>query len=146
MITNKPIAIGGDHAGFNYKTQLKQFLLDLGYQVLDFGTFSEESTDYPDYVHPLAEAIEREEHDFGILICGSSNGVCMTANKHQNIRAAICWNNELAALARQHNNANVICFAERFLDFELVKKMTETFLTTPFEGGRHQRRVGKISC
>lgn len=146
MLTKKPIAIASDHAGFDYKTELKDYLLENNYQVMDFGTFDKTSTDYPDYVHPLATAIEKEEHDFGILICGSSNGVCMTANKHQGIRAAICWNEELATLSRLHNNANVICFAERFMPIELVKTMTETFLKTEFEGGRHGRRVDKIHC
>ncbi|MCL4115088.1 UNVERIFIED_CONTAM: hypothetical protein GTU68_049502 [Idotea baltica] len=113
---------------------------------MDFGTHDKNSTDYPDYVHPLATAIEKQEHDFGILICGSSNGVCMTANKHQGVRAAICWNKELAELARLHNNANVVCFAERFMPIELVLEMTDAFLNTDFEGGRHQRRVDKMSC
>lgn len=146
MNTQKPIAIAADHAGFDYKAKIKAHLLEKGIQVMDFGTFDKESTDYPDYVHPLATAIENEEHDLGILICGSANGVCMTANKHQDIRAAICYNVELAQLARQHNNANVICFAERFTEIETVLEMTDAFLATEFEGGRHQRRVGKISC
>lgn len=146
MTTNKSIAIASDHAGFDYKDAIIKHLTEQDFQVLDFGTFSKDSTDYPDYVHPLANAIEAQEHDFGILICGSSNGVCMTANKHQNVRAAICWNLELAELARLHNNANVICFAERFMPLELVLKMLDKFLKTEFEGGRHQRRVGKISC
>ncbi len=143
---NKPIAIASDHAGFDYKKSIKDHLLNKGLQVVDYGTFDKESTDYPDHVHPLAEAIERAEHELGILICGSSNGVCMTANKHQGVRAAICWNTELAALARQHNNANVICFAERFMSLELVLEMTDVFLSTEFEGGRHGRRVDKMSC
>lgn len=143
---NKPIAIGGDHAGFTYKQQLIDHLLEQGHQVVDFGTFDEQSTDYPDYVHPLARAIEAGAHDFGILICGSGNGVCMTANKHEGIRAAFAWNEELAELARRHNNANTICFGSRFLTIEAVKSMTDRFLATDFEGGRHQRRVGKISC
>lgn len=140
----KNIGIGGDHAGFNYKEAIKDFCLEHGYEVVDFGPNSEDSVDYPDYVHPLAQAVAKGEVDFGIAICGSGNGVCMTANKHKDIRAALVWNNELSALARAHNNANVLCLPARFISLEEAKKFVETFLKTPFEGGRHQRRVDKI--
>ncbi|PSK92019.1 ribose 5-phosphate isomerase B [Taibaiella chishuiensis] len=142
--TSLPIAIGSDHAGFKYKEQLKQYLIQKGMTVEDKGTFSEESTDYPDYAHPVATMVEEGAAAAGILICGSGNGVCMTANKHQGIRAALCWNEELAMLARQHNNANVLCMPERFVDYATAQKMAELFLSTPFEGGRHERRVEKI--
>ncbi len=140
------IAIGGDHAGFQYKDRLISWLKDRGYDVKDFGTYSSESTDYPDFAHVVADAVEKKEHDLGILICGSANGVAMTANKHQGIRAAICWNEELATLARNHNNANVLCLPARFVPYELTEKIADKFLTETFEGGRHDRRVGKISC
>lgn len=142
--TTLPIAIGSDHAGFKYKEQLKQYLTQKGMTVVDKGTFSEESTDYPDYAHPVATMVEEGAAAAGILICGSGNGVCMTANKHQGIRAALCWNEELAMLARQHNNANIICMPERFVDYATAQKMADLFLSTPFEGGRHERRVEKI--
>jgi ribose 5-phosphate isomerase B len=142
--TTLPIAIGSDHAGFKYKEQLKQYLIQKGMTVEDKGTFSEESTDYPDYAHPVASMVEEGAAAAGILICGSGNGVCMTANKHQGIRAALCWNKELAMLARQHNNANIICMPERFVDYATAQKMADLFLSTPFEGGRHERRVEKI--
>jgi len=138
------IAIGSDHAGFEYKELLKSFLND--YEIKDFGTYSLESVDYPDFAHPVASAVESEEFTFGILVCGSANGVAITANKHQKIRAAICWLNEIAALARQHNNANVLCIPARFVSEDLAKQMTTTFINTPFEGGRHGNRVDKISC
>jgi len=142
----KRIAIGGDHAGVGYKEQLKQHLGKLGYAVEDFGPYTTASVDYPDYVHPLAKGIEAGEFDFGIVICGSGNGVAITANKHQGIRAALCWNEELAALSRQHNDANVLAIPARFISYELAEKMAEIFLYTPFEGGRHQSRVTKIAC
>lgn len=142
----KKIAIGGDHAGFEYKAMLVQKLELLGYEVKDFGPFSTASVDYPDYVHPLSSAIEAGEYELGIVICGSGNGVAITANKHQGIRAALCWNEELAALARQHNNANVLALPARFISYELAEKLAEIFLTTEFEGGRHQNRVNKIAC
>lgn len=138
------IAIGADHAGFAYKEMLKSFLNS--YEIKDFGTFGPASVDYPDFAHPLASAVENGEFTFGILICGSANGVAITANKHQQIRAAICWQNEIAALARQHNDANILCLPARFISEELAKEITNTFLTTIFEGGRHQTRVSKISC
>ncbi|MGM0581383.1 MAG: ribose 5-phosphate isomerase B [Bacteroidota bacterium] len=140
------VAIGGDHAGFEYKKQLVEFLKKEGHEVEDFGPDSDASVDYPDHVHPLAEAIEKGEQELGILICGSANGVAMTANKHQGIRAGIAWEDELAALTRQHNNANIICIPARFIDYEKTQSIVNTFLTTEFEGGRHGRRVDKISC
>ena len=139
-----PLAIGCDHAGFEYKEALKAMLTAQGWQVADKGTYSLESTDYPDYAHPLATMVETGGATAGILVCGSGNGVCMTANKHAGIRAALCWNVELAALARQHNNANVLCIPSRFVPLELAESMTNTFLSTAFEGGRHEKRVNKI--
>lgn len=138
------IAIGADHAGFEYKEILKEYLSD--YELKDFGTYSTDSVDYPDFAHPVAAAVENHEFDFGILVCGSANGVAITANKHQDIRAAICWENELASLSRQHNNANILCIPARFVSAYLAQEMTTTFLTTAFEGGRHEKRVNKISC
>ncbi|UEG53001.1 ribose 5-phosphate isomerase B [Mucilaginibacter daejeonensis] len=138
------IALGADHAGFNYKQALLEWLPNA--TVKDFGTYSPESTDYPDFAHPVASAVESGEFDLGILICGSANGVAITANKHQGIRAAICWQPELASLARKHNNANIVCIPERFISLDDAKKIVETFMTTEFEGGRHATRVGKISC
>lgn len=142
----KKIGIGGDHAGFEYKAKMITHLEATGYEVTDFGPGSDASVDYPDYVHPMATAVEKGELEAGIAICGSGNGVCMTVNKHQNVRGALVWNNDLSALARQHNNANVICIPARFVSFELAEEMVNIFLTTEFEGGRHQRRVDKISC
>jgi ribose 5-phosphate isomerase B len=142
----KRIAIGGDHAGVSYKEQLHQHLLTLGFEVRDFGPVNTASVDYPDYVHPLSTALELGEFDFGIVICGSGNGVAITANKHQGIRAALCWNEELAALARQHNDANVLALPARFISYEVAERLAEIFLTTSFEGGRHQSRVNKIAC
>ncbi len=141
----KILAIGCDHAGFEYKEAIRAWLEGKGYTVLNFGTNSPESVDYPDFVHPVCKAIENGEAEQGILICGSANGVAMAANKHQKIRAAICWENEVAMLARSHNDANAICLPARFVALELAKEMVETFLNTPFEGGRHQRRVEKIA-
>jgi len=138
------IAIGADHAGFEYKALLMAHLS--AHEIKDFGTYSSDSVDYPDFAHPVAAAVESGAFDFGILICGSANGVAITANKHQQIRAAICWENELAALARQHNNANILCIPARFVSTELAKTMADTFLATPFEGGRHENRVKKIAC
>ena len=142
--TKIKIAIGADHAGFEYKEILKDFLQD--YEVKDFGTYSENSVDYPDFAHPVAAAIENGEFTYGILLCGSANGVAITANKHQHIRAGLCWENEVASLVRKHNNANVLCIPARFVSEELAKAITTTFLTTEFEGGRHQNRVEKILC
>lgn len=142
----QPIAIGCDHAGFDYKEELKKYLAGQGLNVRDFGTNSKDSVDYPDFAHPLAEAVEKGECSLGILLCGSANGVAITANKHQGIRAAICWDLTLSELARQHNNANVICIPARYVSLDLSIKMVHTFITTEFEGGRHANRVGKISC
>lgn len=142
----KRIGIGGDHAGFEYKLKVKSLLEEKGYEVKDFGPYSEASVDYPDFVHPLASAVASNDVDFGIAICGSGNGVCMTVNKHQDVRGALVWNNELSALARQHNNANIVCIPARFIDFILAMEIIDTFLTTDFEGGRHQNRVDKIAC
>lgn len=139
-----PIAIGSDHAGLGYKTGLVQWLNSLGFQVADKGVYEDKSVDYPDYAHPVAEAVERGEAAFGILLCGSANGVCMTANKHAGIRAALCWESDVAKVVRQHNDANVICIPARFVAFELARTMIEHFIQTPFEGGRHQKRVDKI--
>ncbi len=138
------IAIGSDHAGFAYKQALITYLAAT--ELKDFGTYSAKSTDYPDFAHPVASAVESGEFDFGILVCGSANGVAITANKHQGIRAAICWQPELASLARKHNNANVVCLPERFISLEDAKLIIDLFLTTEFEGGRHAGRVNKISC
>jgi ribose 5-phosphate isomerase B len=143
---NRTIAIGADHAGFEYKEKLKKFLQQNGFEVKDFGTHSAESADYPDFAHPVANAVEVGGYKTGILICGSANGVAITANKHQGIRAAICWNEELASLARQHNNANIVCLPARYIEYGEAEKITDRFLTTEFEGGRHERRVSKISC
>jgi len=140
------IALGGDHAGFEYKDKLIAWLNENGYETRDFGTYSSDSADYPDFAHQVADAVEKNEYDLGILICGSANGVAMTANKHQGIRAAICWTEELAALARNHNNANILCLPARFISIEDGKKIADRFLQENFEGGRHSRRVGKISC
>lgn len=142
--TKIKIAIGADHAGFEYKEILKDFLQN--YEVKDFGTYSESSVDYPDFAHPVAEAVENGDFTYGILLCGSANGVAITANKHQHIRAGLCWKNEVASLVRKHNNANVLCIPARFVSIEQAKEITTTFLTTDFEGGRHQNRVEKISC
>lgn len=141
---SKPVAIGGDHAGFDFKEMLKEQLHQKGYVVKDFGPFSKDSVDYPDFAHPVAEAVEKGETDFGILLCGSANGVAITANKHQGIRAAICWTAEIARLARQHNDANILCIPARFISEEEAKKITSEFILTEFEGGRHETRVNKI--
>jgi ribose 5-phosphate isomerase B len=148
METNqtKVIAVGADHAGYLYKTEIITWLQRNGYEVLDYGTDSEASTDYPDHVHPVADAVEQGRAYLGIILCGSGNGVAMTANKHQGIRAALAWNNEIAALSRQHNNANILAIPARFVPEAVAISMVQTFLETPFEGGRHQRRVDKISC
>jgi ribose 5-phosphate isomerase B len=138
------LAIGGDHAGYEYKKELVRFLEHKGHEVKDFGPFSSDSVDYPDFVHPLSEAIQKKDFDYGILVCGSGNGVAITANKHQGIRAALCWNQELAELARKHNNANILCLPARFISLEDSKKLSEAFLVTSFEGGRHASRVDKI--
>ena len=144
--SSKPIAIGCDHAGFEYKTALVKWLSDKGYKLKDFGTFSADSVDYPDFAHPTANSVETGESCFGILLCGSANGVAITANKHQHIRAGLCWENDVAVLVRKHNNANIICIPARFVALALAEQMIEIFMTTEFEGGRHATRVNKIAC
>jgi len=143
---SKPIAIGCDHAGIDYKIAIVQWLNSKGYTVSDFGTYSTDSVDYPDYAHPTASAVENGEAAFGILLCGSANGVAITANKHQGIRAGLSWQNDVAKLIRQHNDANMICIPARFVALSLAIEMIEHFINTPFEGGRHQNRVNKIAC
>jgi ribose 5-phosphate isomerase B len=142
----RPVAIGSDHAGFEYKVELVKWLNQKGVQVTDMGVYENKSVDYPDYAHPVANSVEREEAAFGILLCGSANGVCMTANKHQGIRAALCWNSDVAKLVRQHNNANIICLPARFIALELAKSLVDIFMETAFEAGRHATRVGKMAC
>ena len=140
------LGIASDHAGFEMKEALKKYLASMGHEVKDFGTHSPESMDYPDVAHPLAESVEKGEVELGVALCGSGNGISMTLNKHQGIRAALCWNEELAALARQHNDANVLSLPARFISVELAEKIVRKFLESSFEGGRHQRRVEKIPC
>ena len=140
------IAIGGDHAGFAYKKELINYLTEQGHTVKDFGPYTDASVDYPDFVHPVATAVEKGEFDVGLLLCGTANGVAMTANKHAGIRAGIAWARELAELTRQHNNANILCLPARFISLDTAKACTDAFLTTAFEGGRHQNRVNKIPC
>ena len=140
------IPIGSDHAGFLLKEAIIKHLKNRGFETKDVGCYSEESIDYPDYAHPVSEYILSNEGSLGILICGSGNGINMTANKHQGIRSALCWNNEIALLARQHNNANIIAIPARFITIEEAILMVDTFLNTGFEGGRHQLRVNKINC
>lgn len=145
---NKPVAIGCDHAGFDCKEGLKSFLEQKGILFRDFGTHDKNSVDYPDFAHPVADAVESGDASFGILLCGSANGVAITANKHAGIRAALCWMNEIAELSRLHNDANIICIPARYVSIGEAEKMTETFMNTAFEGGRHESRVKKIrtSC
>ena len=138
------IAIGSDHAGFNYKEAIKDYLQQAGHDVEDLGTFIEASCDYPDYAHAVSLSVEQGKAETGVLVCGSANGVAITANKHAGIRAAICWEKEIAVLARAHNNANIICIPARFVSTDATFEMVDAFLATPFEGGRHQTRVGKI--
>ncbi len=144
--TTKPIAIGADHAGFEYKEAIKIWLIKQGFTVKDFGTDSLVSVDYPDFAHPTALSVENGEAAFGILFCGSANGVGITANKHQHIRAGLAWQNDVAKLIRRHNDANIICIPARFVALPLVEEMIENFIITPFEGGRHSRRVDKMAC
>ncbi len=139
------IAIGSDHAGFSLKVILKNYLQEKGIQVNDFGTFTEESVDYPDFAHPVAESVEKKEVDFGIIMCGTGNGINIAANKHKGIRAALCWNSDIAVLARQHNDANILTLPARFISKEEAIKCVESFINTLFEGGRHSGRVKKIS-
>jgi ribose 5-phosphate isomerase B len=142
----KPIALGADHAGMEYKNAIKIWLEAKGHEVKDFGTYTTDSVDYPDFAHPTASSVEKNESSFGILFCGSANGVAMTANKHAGIRAGLCWETEVAELVRLHNNANIICIPARFVALALAKEMIEKFMNTSFEGGRHQNRVNKITC
>jgi len=138
------IAIGNDHAGTQYKQELIRLLESAGHSVTNHGTDNNESMDYPDTIHPVAIQVEKNQADLGIILCGSGNGANMTANKHQGIRSALCWTEEIAQLARQHNDANILSIPARFVSLEDAKKMTLAFMNTPFEGGRHQRRVDKI--
>jgi ribose 5-phosphate isomerase B len=140
------ISLGCDHAGFPLKSVIQSLLNERGLDILDFGTHSEDSVDYPDFVHPSAEAIENGKATMGILLCGSGNGVAITANKHKNIRAALCWNAEIATLARSHNNANMLALPVRYITANEAKDIVTAFLDTPFEGGRHALRVNKIPC
>ncbi len=143
-MTSIKIALASDHAGYSTKEEMKRYLESLGHQVWDFGTHSEESVDYPDFAHPLAFAVEKGEYDLGFIFCGSGNGVSITANKHQGVRAALCWTAEIASLARQHNDANVCAIPARFVSVSDAKHIVKAFLDSKFEGGRHQRRVEKI--
>ncbi len=138
------IATGSDHAGFKLKEVVRKYLLEKGVEVKDFGTYNEYSVDYPDFAHPVANAVENKEVDFGIIMCGSGNGINMAANKHKGIRAALSWNAEIAKLARQHNDANILTLPGRFIEEEEALKAVDVFLETAFEGGRHQKRVEKI--
>ena len=141
------IVIGNDHAGTDYKNNLVALLTSMGHEVHNYGTDHNSSVDYPDHVHPVAQDVDQKKADLGVLICGSGNGVCMTANKYQNVRAALCWTAEIAALARGHNDANIICIPARYVSLDEAKTMLAKFITEPFEGGRHQNRVNKIpSC
>ncbi|HJN54541.1 MAG TPA: ribose 5-phosphate isomerase B [Flavobacteriaceae bacterium] len=139
------ISIGNDHAGTNHKKEIEKELKKTGIEVINKGTDNEESVDYPDLAHPVAEDVKNKKADLGIVICGSGNGVAMTANKHKNIRAAICWNKEMALLAREHNDANIISIPARFVTIDEAKEITRVFLKTEFEGGRHKRRRDKIN-
>jgi ribose 5-phosphate isomerase B len=137
--------MGSDHAGVELKSTLKQWLKEQGYQIHDHGTYAEDSVDYPDYVHPVAGALAHNPDAVGLVICGSGNGVCMTANKYNHVRAALAWAPELARLGREHNNANVLCLPARFIEADQAQEAVMTFLTTEFAGGRHNRRVAKIA-
>lgn len=139
------LAMASDHAGYELKKKVQAILEERGAQVHDYGCYSTESCDYPDYAHPLAEAVEKGEADFGIVICSTGNGICITANKHQGVRAALCWEPRLAELARQHNNANVLGMPANFISEQTAMEIVNTFFTTDFEGGRHERRVSKIA-
>ena len=140
------ISIGNDHAGPEYKQAITSFLKNLGHQVKNYGTDDAHSVDYPDFIHPVAKDVEEKKADLGIIICGSGNGAAMTANKYQNIRAALCWNKELVALSRQHNDANILSLPARFISIPQAISMVEVFINTAFEGGRHQSRIEKIPC
>ena len=142
----KTIGLAADHAGFSFKEQIKKQLINQGYIIIDFGTHSSESMDYPNVAHPLALAVEQGRVALGIALCGSGNGINMTLNKHQGVRSALCWTPEIAALARRHNDANACALPSRFMAIESVFEVIEAFLSTPFEGGRHQQRVAQIPC
>lgn len=146
MNNNISIGIASDHAGFDYKKNVVSLLKEQGYEITDYGCFSTESVDYPDFAHSLVKSMEEGKNRFGILFCGSGNGINMTANKYQFIRSALCWNSEIAQLARQHNDANICTMPARYISFETVVEIVSIFLKTDFEGGRHQRRVNKICC
>ena len=138
------IALGSDHAGVDYKKAIVEHLRSKGIETLDFGPFTTDAVDYPDYIHPVARAVESGQADLGITLCGSGNGAAMTANKHAGIRAALCWTPELASLARHHNDANVLVMPGRFIDTDMARKIMDEFFATDFEGGRHQRRIDKM--
>ena len=138
------ISIGNDHAGTEFKKEIVKHLEDKGYTVNNYGTDTDDSVDYPDFIHPVANDVENKTVDFGIIICGSGNGANMTANKHQGVRSALCWNRDIVALARQHNNANILSLPSRFIALPQAIDMVDTFLETPFEGGRHETRIKKI--
>ena len=140
------IAISSDHAGVEYKKAIVEFVQGLGFDIQDLGPYNEDSVDYPDFAHKLAEKILQKQADLGIILCGTGNGVAMAANKHQGIRAGLCWNKEIASLIRQHNDANILALPARFVSVEEAKEIVKAYLETPFEGGRHQRRVDKIAC
>ena len=142
----KKLAIGNDHAGFELKSELISYLSSKGYDIQDYGAFSSERADYPDFAHPVAEAVEKGEYELAILICGSANGISMTANKHQGVRSAVCWSREIAELARLHNDANILALPARFIELDEAMACVDVFLNTEFEGGRHAGRVEKISC
>jgi ribose 5-phosphate isomerase B len=141
---NKVIPMACDHAGFELKEFLKSALTERGLEIKDFGTYTSDSVDYPDMIHPLAKEINAGNYEFGIIMCGSANGVSMVANKYQNVRCALCWEEEIAQLAKQHNNANIISLPARFISKEKALSIVEAYLNTEFEGGRHQKRVEKI--
>lgn len=140
------ISIGNDHAGPDYKKAIVEMLIAKGHEVTNYGTDTVNSVDYPDFGHPVADDVTNGKADFGIVICGSGNGIAMTVNKHPKVRAALCWTKEIAALARQHNDANIISIPARYTSIPQAVEMVETFINTTFEGGRHQNRVDKISC
>ncbi len=140
------IAIGNDHAGPDYKKAIVQYLESKGYEIINYGTDTFDSVDYPDFAHKVAIDVTEEKVDFGIIICGSGNGIAMSANKHAKVRAALCWMKEIASLARQHNDANIISIPARYTSIQQAIEMVDTFLSTPFEGGRHANRVNKIAC